>query len=167
MTFELVTVEIGIDEDGEPITTLVPVPTDTPSPKDKPLSAALRYALMTLLDAGGLGGARVEAWREVFYRGHSGDNAEAKRKAFQRARRDLIKAALSNVKDDVYTVTDGAGNADAMGMVAAAALTGTAGQDRDKTGTVPVPKRTGDRDGRDTPLGGVPVVPPGGGKNED
>jgi hypothetical protein len=48
----------------------------------------------------------VEAWREAFYAKHTGDNADAKKKAFQRVRKDLTDTDRMKVQDDVYLTTD-------------------------------------------------------------
>lgn len=44
----------------------------------------------------------LENWREVFYRRATQDNAEAKRKAFERARKELVQKGYLEVYDDVY-----------------------------------------------------------------
>lgn len=51
-------------------------------------------------------GVHVDAWREAFYSIHTGDNADAKKKAFQRVRRDLVEKDLITVKDDIYLIKD-------------------------------------------------------------
>jgi hypothetical protein len=51
--------------------------------------------------------ANIESWREVFYRKHTGDNTETKKKAFQRARADMVRLSLSCACDDWYTLTAG------------------------------------------------------------
>lgn len=45
----------------------------------------------------------LEEWRPIFYRRHTGDNKEAKRKAFERTRKNLVKKGMLSVSDDVYT----------------------------------------------------------------
>ena len=51
-------------------------------------------------------GVHADAWREAFYSIHTGDNADAKKKAFQRVRRDLVEKGMMAVKDDVYLIKD-------------------------------------------------------------
>jgi len=51
-------------------------------------------------------GVHVDDWREAFYRKHTGDNPEAKKKAFQRVRSDLVAMGTMTVQDDVYLVAD-------------------------------------------------------------
>ena len=47
----------------------------------------------------------LEEWRPIYYRTHHGDNKEAKRKAFERMRKALLKKAILNVSNDEYTLT--------------------------------------------------------------
>ena len=47
----------------------------------------------------------LEEWWPIFYRTHHGDNQEAKRKAFERARKALVEKGILNVSDDAYTFT--------------------------------------------------------------
>jgi len=58
-------------------------------------------------DDGAFLGVHVEDWRQAFYSKHTGDNPEAKKKAFQRVRSDMVGAKLMTVKDDVYLTGDG------------------------------------------------------------
>jgi hypothetical protein len=51
-------------------------------------------------------GVHIEAWREAFYAKHTGDSADAKKKAFQRIRKDMADARRMKVQDDVYLSTD-------------------------------------------------------------
>jgi len=44
----------------------------------------------------------VNDWRITFYAGHTADNAEGKKKAFQRARTSLVDAGDLSVSEDVY-----------------------------------------------------------------
>lgn len=56
----------------------------------------------------GFTGLRLEDWRDAFYGAHTGDNAEAKKKAFQRVRADLQGKSLISAKDDIYHWSDDA-----------------------------------------------------------
>ena len=47
----------------------------------------------------------LEQWREAFYRRSTQPNPDSKRKAFDRARRDLQSKGWLTVEDDVYTLT--------------------------------------------------------------
>lgn len=50
-------------------------------------------------------GLRLEPWRELFYTAHIGDNSDTKRKAFNRARSDLIKLGRLMVENNTYNLT--------------------------------------------------------------
>ena len=79
--------------------------------------------------------ASLDEWRQEFYRRHTGDNQEAKRKAFSRTRTKLSDLKRIIVDSDTYRPTSGT--------------------KRDKAGQCPVMSR----DKRDTPYKGVPNVP--------
>jgi hypothetical protein len=53
-------------------------------------------------------GVHVDQWRQFFYAKHTGDTAEAKKKAFQRVRVNMVNVGLLVVQDDVYLTSDGA-----------------------------------------------------------
>jgi hypothetical protein len=55
---------------------------------------------------GAFAGVHVDHWRDAFYSKHTGDSADAKRKAFQRVRRDLVDGGFMTVTDDVYFARD-------------------------------------------------------------
>ena len=52
------------------------------------------------------GSIHVDKWRPLFYEGHTGDNEEAKKKAFQRARASLVNKGTIEVSDDYYSIRD-------------------------------------------------------------
>ena len=52
-------------------------------------------------------GVHVDQWRQFFYAKHTGDTAEAKKKAFQRVRVNMVNVGLLVVQDDVYLTPDG------------------------------------------------------------
>jgi len=115
--FQLKTVVIGTDYDGNEITSCVVEPLDGGTKEDKPLTPAMRYALESLekaCEAEGNTGVHLDVWRQEFYAGHTGENPDAKKKAFQRAREGLVKLGIVSVNNDTYT-----------------------GTERDKTGQVP------------------------------
>jgi hypothetical protein len=114
--FRLDVVPLGDDEDGDPVSSCVVVQCDQQAQKAKRLTAAQRAGLSSLSDACNeqgqfdedtlTYGTHIEHWREVFYQQSTGDNAEAKKKAFQRVRTALVQIGLVTVKDDVYYPTD-------------------------------------------------------------
>jgi hypothetical protein len=121
--FDLEQVELGIDDDGDPITTLVvkekiEVSTVTPAKKPKALTRTEQAAL-TCLDemlrassitatVGDAFEARTvttaAAWKECFYRkAKPGDTQDTKLKAFNRARDGLIaKGRVTAEGDYIY-----------------------------------------------------------------
>ena len=54
---------------------------------------------------GNFEGLHLEDWRPVFYQMSTADNADSKRKAFNRARKDLTNKGELSVKDDLYLLT--------------------------------------------------------------
>ena len=56
-----------------------------------------------LLDVDGkFAGLHIDAWRTEVYRTSTADNPEAKKKAFQRVRADLVEQGQVSVNDDIY-----------------------------------------------------------------
>jgi hypothetical protein len=53
-------------------------------------------------DGGAFMGVHVDDWRSVFYAKHTGDNTDAKKKAFQRARAELETKGQFYVHNDLY-----------------------------------------------------------------
>lgn len=101
-------VTLGEDEDGDPITSCVIVPDFAPSQKERRLSPGMRLGLETFMAALGDteegAGVHREAWREHFYCASTADTSEAKKKAFLRARRDLVEAEILVVTNDFYAL---------------------------------------------------------------
>jgi len=101
-------VTLGEDEDGDPITSCVIVPDFAPSQKERRLSPGMRLGLETFMAALGdtEDGAVVhlEAWRDHFYCVSTADTSEAKKKAFLRARKDLVEAEILAVTNDFYAL---------------------------------------------------------------
>lgn len=110
--YELLQSVLGTDEDGEDITSCIVNPTDASTGEAKGktrLSDTARIALDALKDAVAEAGepspggtipnnarvVRVETWREYAYRrGLGGENQEARKKAFQRARENLASKGV-------------------------------------------------------------------------
>lgn len=107
--FELIPVELGLDEDGEIVTSCIVEPTDAPTekPRERQLSGVARVALTalkeTLLQHGetmpetssippGVRAVRIDQWRERFalrYGEEKSNSAEAVSRAFRRGKEDL------------------------------------------------------------------------------
>ncbi|MFZ2336374.1 MAG: AAA family ATPase [Sideroxyarcus sp.] len=112
--FRLNVVEIGIDEDGDAITSCVVVPEEAPtSPGAKLLNAIQKLAMESFREAcringsvdsaGNFLGINREAWRPVFYRLHvESPSDEARRKAFERVRKELVERGELVEENNVY-----------------------------------------------------------------
>lgn len=114
LSFILEVVELGLTNDGEPVTSAVLTRDDTVKIKTKITASAKRH-LATFIEAAKESNGEVwlgdvllerrvklEKWREVFYRRATQDNTEAKRKSFERARKLLVDRGLLEVDDDMY-----------------------------------------------------------------
>lgn len=146
--FRLKTVGLGYDEDGEPEISCVVEPDNSPvQEEERPLTPALKYALESLkatLEKQGTESVHLEKWRPVFYAGHSADKPDTKKKAFNRARTDLLALKRISVTDDNYSIFSAR----------------QSGHNRDKAGTCPAPHtQTGPGQPGQHPLGCVPCVP--------
>lgn len=78
--------------------------------RGKKLSDALRFALKTFATISNQHTARLESWRDEFYKRHHADTVTAKRVAFNRVRKELVEMGLMSVIDDTYRVSEKAAN---------------------------------------------------------
>lgn len=87
---------------------------DAPERKQRPTTAQ-QHAMATYETAAvvqgvweedAFRGLHVDQWRNAFYAKHTGDNPEAKKKAFQRVRAELVRIGMMAVTDDVYLAID-------------------------------------------------------------
>jgi hypothetical protein len=110
--FELEVIDMGIDEDGDPITTCVVHhledkqdvrPKAKLSDSEKIATDSLREAIADVGESLpatsaipiGIRGVNVESWRNSFFRRYAEDRSdEATKKAFQRAKAGLLAKAL-------------------------------------------------------------------------
>ena len=107
--FRLAVVDLGADSDGDRITSCVALPDGEAVQEEKPLSPALSYGLESLksvLKAEGRESVHLETWRPVFYAGHTAENPDAKKKAFERARKDLVSKGVILVSADNYSINN-------------------------------------------------------------
>ncbi|KAF0188485.1 MAG: RecA-family [Desulfobulbaceae bacterium] len=108
-TFKPVLIDLGIvDEDLQPITSLVLEITEQAPAKTKGLSLANRTALEALKALAVHGDDVSEtAWRsECYARGiATTDKPDAKQKAFSRARTFLLSSCLIGTRNDLYWIT--------------------------------------------------------------
>jgi RecA-family ATPase len=115
--FKLDRVELGTDDDGDPITTLIVTETDQATAREKPatLTDNEKVALRTLDQAMKANGilatvgddneerkvARASDWRAWFYReGKPGESQDTKQKAFKRAAGSLLAKEKVATRDD-------------------------------------------------------------------
>ena len=116
MYFRLETVALDQGIDGAEVTSAALVKEEREQQvKKKRLSDNERLAISAfrcaapfsgrLDDEGNFAGLHLEDWRPVFYQMSTADNIDSKKKAFQRARKDLEKKGEISVKNDVYTLS--------------------------------------------------------------
>ena len=103
------------DDEGKPETSAIirPAGHKPAGRAGKKMPEGIRYGIESLHRAeqehGQEGQVGIESWRDAFYARHTGDNAGAKKKAFQRCRKDLVDGKVASVQDDQYRVLDGSG----------------------------------------------------------
>lgn len=112
-SFEAVEYVVMETRTGKAITSLALEPTDEKPAKVEKMSRAQKTALDTYHAAakekptvdqeGNFLGVHVEDWRDYFYSASTADSAEGKKKAYQRARNDLVTLNVLTVKDDLYS----------------------------------------------------------------
>lgn len=111
--FSLMSVVLGTGQDGKPITSAALRPMGDFSSdvvqkmSDMQILALNAYeaavkAVGTLDAEGNFAGLHLDHWRDQFYRKHTGDSIDTKRRAFNRARKDLVELRRFKVEDDVY-----------------------------------------------------------------
>lgn len=109
--FRLEGVIVGTDEFGEEVTSAVVVSDHSATNSDKPLTGnralalqAFHHSALTnsvVAEDGSFIGVPVDAWRQAFYELLSSDSSnDAKRKAFNRARNDLIEVGALAVENE-------------------------------------------------------------------
>ncbi len=115
MYFRLETVALYPGVDGAEVTSAALVKEEREQQvKKKRLSDNERLAISAFrcaapdsgrLDVeGNFEGLHLDDWRPIFYQMSTADNADSKRKAFNRARKDLTNKGEINVNDDVYNL---------------------------------------------------------------
>lgn len=112
--FKLDLVEMGIDADGDKVTTCVLVPTDAKPSRKRSLPAAAQIALTALREAlqthgqalpetstipHGVTAVELTRWREQFRIRYGSDAGDTFRKAFQRGREHLLKERFIVIAD--------------------------------------------------------------------
>lgn len=114
-SFDLEVVELCVDEFGEVITSCVIVHEVDAEPREKALTehqldglssfntAAARVGLLTSADE--FDGLHADQWRDEFYAKCIAVSTNAKRVAFQRVRKDLVKLGRLTANNDIYRLT--------------------------------------------------------------
>ena len=116
LAMSLKSVELGVAKDGKQISSAVLIRNDEAQIRSK-ITVSIANKLKTFHEAVRVNGnitklgdvileksVPLEGWREIFYRRSPADTQEAKRKAFERARKDLVEKGFLEVKDDIYTL---------------------------------------------------------------
>jgi hypothetical protein len=116
--FALEVVQLGYSARGKALSSCVVTFDDAPALRQpRRLSANASLGLRTFEVAeraagrtdrlGNALGVHLEDWRTAYYSASTSDNAEAKRKGFERARKELVADSLMAVADDIYRRTTG------------------------------------------------------------
>lgn len=122
-TFSLQRIELGMNRRGKPVTSCIVSPAEAATETVRRLPPGARAGLVALHEALAAAGQRpvsrdipewarvvpLEAWRREFYARSHLPNQEAKKKAFQRAIKDLRDASVVGVMHDQAWLTDAAG----------------------------------------------------------
>lgn len=118
-SFRLNVIEIGFDEDGDAMTSCVIEPGDidnlpTVWNRETPLTQNQKLALDTFIEAakslgaldenGKFAGLHLHSWKPLFYSKCPADNDDAKSKAFQRSRKDLLELGRLSVMNNIYRI---------------------------------------------------------------
>lgn len=110
-TYHLNSIEIGKTKDGEKITSAVLSYANDIQDNGDHLTPTQQTAVDAYVEAangancwqdGEFVGVPLECLRTAFYARHTGDNQDAKKKAFQRVRQGLVDVGRWTVRDDVY-----------------------------------------------------------------
>jgi hypothetical protein len=104
-SFRLVQVEVGEDDQGDPVTSAVVVQSAVPAKASAELTPAQRLARNALVETAKVLGTfgpdgdsvwvPIDRWREAFYGVQGESTDEARRKAFNRARKGLSEAGYT------------------------------------------------------------------------
>jgi archaellum biogenesis ATPase FlaH len=114
-SFMLEVVDMGEDEDGDPITSCVIRPSAGAGLKAKPLThiqqvgidAFMAAASTNIGEADQSVHARLDQWRDEFYRRSTADNNDSKARSFHRVRAALVELGKLTNLGDVYRTPNG------------------------------------------------------------
>lgn len=104
--FKLKVIELGLDEDGDKITSCVILPTEKPIRSRPKLTKAEQVGLDAFHAAmdDDFNGVRIDDWAKEFIKKHTGDNENSKRRIFRRIRSVLVEKGYLDVNDDTYYI---------------------------------------------------------------
>ena len=114
--FKLQIFEVGVDPDGEIMTSCVAEPSRAEKQRSKsdavaavlkPGSAADKCfsTFLFALHEAKTDGVHIEDWRKIFYARSTADSQNTKRNSFSRARNELVNMGVLVVENDVYALT--------------------------------------------------------------
>ena len=139
--FKLEVVTMGLDGDGDLITSCVIQPVQGAGFRSKPLTPTQQIGMDSFMTAAAANindgdrqvHAHLDQWREEFYRRSTGDNPDSKRRAFNRLRQELVEVGRLVVADDIYRISMSSGTSETFaGHVSMCPAPGT-GTGRDTT----------------------------------
>lgn len=113
--FMLEVVDMGADDDGDPITSCVIRPSAGAGMRAKPLTPTQQVGIDAFMAAASknIGSAdqsvhaRLDQWRDEFYRRSTADNTESKARSFHRVRAALVELGKLTNLGDVYRLPNG------------------------------------------------------------
>jgi hypothetical protein len=113
-TFRLQVVDMGVDEDGDSITSCVIQEMASERSKPKQLTPSQRLGMESFMEAASENissddksvHAHLEQWRAEYYKRSTADNQDSKRKAFSRVRNELVEGGKLLVNGEVYRLPD-------------------------------------------------------------
>lgn len=116
LAMNLKSVELGVAKDGRQISSAVLVRIDEVQIRSK-ITHEIANKLKTFHEAVRVNGnittlgdvileksVSLQGWRKIFCKRSTADTQEAKRKAFERARKDLVEKGFLEVSDNIYTL---------------------------------------------------------------
>jgi hypothetical protein len=105
MAFEVVEVSIFDNEQSVTIDQ-----TQAYSVASKKLTQSMRLGVQTFFEVATKGHLENEdLWRDQFFEKHTGNTSDTKRKAFSRAKSDLVNEGILSVKNNTYQANDFSG----------------------------------------------------------
>lgn len=112
--FRLQVVDMGLDEDGDAITSCLIKEMVGERSKPKQLTSSQRLGMESFMSAASENitnddksvRAYLDQWRAEYYKRSTADNQDSKRKAFSRVRSELVEGGKLLVNGDVYCLPD-------------------------------------------------------------